>query len=74
MDSSAVYLPHEKPDVLIITNSPKVNLERIFKQWKPNQVVVDAANFKSYIKVWKATCIKEKIPFHDTTEKGFYKL
>lgn len=74
MDSSAVYLPHEKPDVLVITNSPKVNLERIFKQWKPKQVVVDAANFKTYIKVWKATCIKEKIPFHDTTEKGFYKL
>lgn len=74
MDSSTVYLPHEKPDILIITNSPKVNLERIFKQWKPKQVVVDAANFKSYIKIWKATCIKEKIPFHDTTEKGFYKL
>lgn len=74
MDSSAVYLPKEKPDILVITNSPKVNLERIFKQWKPNQVVVDAANFKSYIKVWKATCSKEKIPFHDTTEKGFYKL
>ena len=74
MDSSAVYLPHEKPDILVITNSPKVNLERIFKQWKPKQVVVDAANFKSYIKVWKATCVKEKIPFHDTTEKGFYKL
>ncbi|KGD67925.1 competence protein ComEC [Flavobacterium aquatile LMG 4008 = ATCC 11947] len=74
MDSSAVYLANEKPDVLVITNSPKVNLERIFKQWKPKQVVVDAANFKSYIKVWKATCSKEKIPFHDTTEKGFYKL
>ncbi len=74
MDSTAVYLPNEKPDVLVITNSPKVNLERIFKLWKPKQVVVDAANFKSYIKVWKATCIKEKIPFHDTTEKGFYKL
>ena len=74
MDSSAVYLANEKPDILVIINSPKVNLERIFKQWKPKQVVVDAANFKSYIKVWKATCTKEKIPFHDTTEKGFYKL
>lgn len=74
MDSSAVYLANEKPDILVIINSPKVNLERIFKQWKPKQVVVDAANFKSYIKVWKATCSKEKIPFHDTTEKGFYKL
>lgn len=74
MDSTAVYLANEKPDILIIINSPKVNLDRIFKQWKPQQVVVDAANFKSYIKVWKATCSKEKIPFHDTTEKGFYKL
>lgn len=74
IDSSAVYLANEKPDILVITNSPKVNLERIFKLWKPKQVVVDAANLKSYVKVWKATCSKEKIPFHDTTEKGFYKL
>jgi competence protein ComEC len=74
LDSSAVYLNNEKPDILILTNSPKVSLERIFKSWKPEQVVVDASNFKSYIKIWKATCVKEKIPFHATAEKGFYKL
>lgn len=74
MDSSAVYLAHEKPDVLILINSPKVNLERIFKLWKPKQVVVDAGNYKTYTKAWRATCSKEKILFHDTTEKGFYKL
>ena len=74
MDSAAVYLEEEKPNVLILTNSPKVNLERVFSNWKPEQVVVDATNFKNYIKIWKATCRKEKIPFHDTAEKGFYKL
>ena len=74
LDSSAVYLNNHKPDVLILTNSPKVSLERIFKSWKPQQVVVDASNFKSYVKIWEATCIKEKIPFHATAEKGFYKL
>jgi competence protein ComEC len=72
--SGAVYLSEEVPDVLILTNSPKLNLERLFKLWKPNQVVVDATNYKTYVKVWKATCNKEKIPFHDTAEKGFYKL
>jgi competence protein ComEC len=74
IDSSSVYLDDEKPDILILTNSPKLNLERLFKSWKPQQVVVDASNFKSYSKVWKATCRKEKIPFHDTAEKGFFKL
>ncbi|MES2748006.1 MAG: ComEC/Rec2 family competence protein [Bacteroidota bacterium] len=74
MDSLALYEGIEKPDVLLLTNSPKVNLERLFKLWKPSQVVVDASNFKSYVKLWKVTCRKEKIPFHDTSEKGYYKL
>lgn len=74
LDSKGVYLNNQKPDILVLTHSPKVSLERIFKSWKPQQVVVDASNFKSYVKIWKATCKKEKIPFHATTEKGFYKL
>lgn len=74
MDSSAVYLEEEKPDILILTHSPKVNLARLFSNWKPEQVVVDGTNFKTYIKIWRETCRKEKIPFHDTSEKGFYKL
>ena len=74
VDSSAVYLEEQKPDILILTQSPKLNLERLFQTWKPQQVAVDASNYKTYVKAWKATCSKEKIPFHDTTEKGFYKL
>jgi competence protein ComEC len=74
LDSSGVYLDNVKPEILLLTNSPRVNLERLFISWKPQQVVVDASNYKSYVKLWKATCRKEKIPFHDTSEKGFYKL
>ena len=74
LDSSAVYSKNIKPDIIIITQSPKINLERLFQIWKPKQVVFDSSNFKSYVKVWKSTCIKEKIPFHDTSEKGFYRL
>jgi competence protein ComEC len=74
VDSAAVCLQDEKPDILLLTHSPKLNLERLFKSWKPQQVVVNGTNFKTYIKVWKATCRKEKIPFHDTSEKGFFKI
>jgi competence protein ComEC len=74
IDSSNVYLDDKKPDIIIITNSPKLNLERLFRKWKPEQVVVDGSNYKTYIKIWEATCNKEKIPFHNTNEKGFYKI
>ena len=74
MDSAAVYSSKIKPDILILTHSPKINLERLLKVWKPKQIVVEGSNFKSYIKLWEATCDKEKIPFHNTNEKGFYKF
>ena len=74
IDSSGAYLEKERPDILLLINSPKINLDRVFENWRPQKVVVDASDFKSYCKAWKATCAKEKIPFHDTAEKGFFKL
>ena len=74
IDSSGAYLEKERPDILLLINSPKINLDRVFENWKPQKVVVDASNYKSYCRAWKATCAKEKIPFHDTAEKGFFKL
>jgi competence protein ComEC len=74
IDSSSVYLEKTKPDILIVINSPKINLLRVFESWKPEQVVIDGSNYKSYARLWEATCRKEKIPFHNINEKGFYKL
>jgi competence protein ComEC len=74
IDSSSIFSEKIKPDILIITNSPKLNLKRLLSKWKPEQVVVDGSNYKSYSSLWEATCRKEKIPFHNTNEKGFYKL
>ena len=74
MDSLVVYSAEIKPDIVIITNSPKLNMNRLIRIYKPQQVVADASNFKSYVRLWEATCRKEKIPFHYTNEKGFYKI
>lgn len=72
IDSTAAYSPEMKPDVLLLTHSPKVNFERMLQQLKPKQVVADATNYKTYVGRWAATCRKQKIPFHATAEKGYY--
>jgi competence protein ComEC len=74
IDSSGIFPKNIKPDILLLTQSPKINLERLFQTVKPAIVVADASNYKTIQKLWQATCMKQKIPFHATGEKGFYKL
>jgi competence protein ComEC len=74
IDSSCIYQKEIHPDILVIIQSPKLNMQRLIKTYKPKEIVVDCSNFKSYIRIWEATCRKEKIPFHYTNEKGFYKI
>jgi competence protein ComEC len=74
IDSSCIYQKEIHPDILVIIQSPKLNMQRLIKTYKPKEIVVDGSNFKSYIRIWEATCRKEKIPFHYTNEKGFYKI
>jgi len=74
IDSSCIYQKEIYPDILVIIQSPKLNMQRLIKTYKPKEIVVDGSNFKSYIRIWETTCRKEKIPFHYTNEKGFYKI
>ena len=74
IDSLGVYNSKQKPEVIVLTQSPKINLRRLISILKPKQIIADGSNYKSYVKLWKATCEQEKIPFHATAEKGFYRL
>ena len=74
LDSLAISPKDLNPDILLITYSPKLNLERFLQVCKPKIVVADGSNFKSYVKVWKSTCEKSEIKFHSTSEKGFFRI
>jgi competence protein ComEC len=74
IDSSCIYTKGIRPDFLVIIQSPKLNIQRLLETYKPKEIIVDGSNFKSYIRFWEASCRKEKIPFHYTNEKGFYKI
>lgn len=74
IDSNGVYKTSIRPEIIILTQNPKINLSRLITEIKPKLVIVDKSNYKNNSKLWEATCRKEKIPFHAIAEKGFYKL
>lgn len=73
VDSSQLYLKNPRPDVLLIRQCPKINLERLIQEIHPKIIIADATNHKFAIEQWKKTCKIKKIPFHNTYEMGYYK-
>jgi competence protein ComEC len=74
LDSSAVLVPDLKPTIVVVTQSPRLNFERILKNYKPEMVVIDASNYRSLVDRVRKTCQQQKIPFHAVAEKGFYRI
>ena len=74
LDSTSIFVPDLKPNVLLITQSPKVNFERILKESKPEIVIADASNYRNVVERIRQTCLQQKIPFHAVAEKGFYRI
>lgn len=62
VDSLGIIPPRISPDILVFTQSPKINLERLLQTVKPKLIIADASNYKTYAERWKETCIK-KNPF-----------
>lgn len=62
------------PDYILLTESPKLNLERLIDSIRPKRIIADGSNYKSYVTGWAETCKERKLPFHYTGEKGAYYL
>jgi len=75
IDSSSIYnVKQFKPDYVLLTQSPKLNLERLINILQPKQIIADGSNYKSYIEHWEIICRAKKIPFHQTRKKGAFIL
>lgn len=73
LDNSIRSLPFtSKSFTLLLTQSPRINLERLLDSVSPKTIIADGSNYRSYIERWKSTCVKKNIPFHYTGEKGAY--
>ena len=75
LDSSAVIPPTIKnPVVLIMTQSPRIHLERLVANIQPEMVIADGSNYPTDVARWKKSCNKIGLPFYSTKEKGAYRL
>lgn len=72
IDTAAIGFSITKNSVILLRNSPKINLDQLIQTSHPQIIIADGSNYKSYVKRWKNSCMKAKIPFHATGEKGFY--
>ncbi len=71
VDSSGVYPKGIRPDIVVLTQSPKINFERFLQDIQPKMVVADASNFRTIQKLWKATCLKRKSLFTPLPKRDF---
>ncbi|MEM8926929.1 MAG: ComEC/Rec2 family competence protein [Bacteroidota bacterium] len=72
VDSTGIYGSIKNPDYVLLTQSPKINLERFLDSVQPKKILADGSNYRSYINRWKQTCSKRKLYFHYTGEMGAY--
>lgn len=72
VDSLGAFDASFENGIVLLRNSPKINLTRFIDSVKPAYIIADGSNYKSYVARWKKTCIIKKLPFHHTGEKGAF--
>ena len=72
IDSLGIYPEEVANAFVLLTYSPRINLDRLLKTSSPKEIIADGSNYKSYIERWKKTCLKNKISFHYTGDMGAY--
>jgi competence protein ComEC len=74
VDENGIFNTSIKPNIVLIRQNSRINMERLILTTKPEIIVADRSNSFTSINRWKVICLKYKIPFHAIAEKGFYKL
>ncbi len=72
LDSLGIYPKTSKVSVVLLTFSPKVNLERLLDSLHPNLIIADGNNYTSFIDRWRKTCNLKNVSFYDTNKNGAY--
>lgn len=71
IDSLGIYKDISfKPDMVILRQSPKINVSRLAQNLQPKIIVADGSNYKSYVNFWRETCQEHNLKFHYTGKDG----
>lgn len=71
VDSLGIYNVEDiKSPIVILINSPKINLERLITTLNPNLIIADASNYQSMVLHWQLIANKERVLFKSTHKLG----
>lgn len=74
IDSFGIVPRQKKIHILVLVNSPKINLNRVIDSLNPEQIVADGSNYHSYVRRWEVTSKIKKLPFHHTAKQGAFSM
>lgn len=75
LDKDGIYdIPGFSPEIILLTHSPQINMNRLIKLHSPQIIVADGSNYPSFIRQWKKTAEQHGIRFHATGTNGAFIL
>lgn len=73
VDSLAIYAVKQLHNpIVLLKDSPKINLERLIKTITPTKIIADGSNYNSYVNLWKRIAEKHHVPYYSTRESGVF--
>lgn len=74
LDSLGIFPKRKNIHTVLLTNSPKINLNRFIDILKPKRIIADGSNYATYVKRWEKTCKLKKLPFSYTAKQGAFSI
>ena len=74
IDSLGIFPRQVKAEIILLTNSPRINLNRLIDSLEPKQIIADGSNYFSYVERWEESCKIKKLPFWHTAKQGAFPI
>ncbi|AGC77163.1 competence protein ComEC [Nonlabens dokdonensis] len=71
---NGLYDSSMKNATVLLSHSPKINLERLILEIQPKRIIADGSNYRNVVEGWKITCDKMGIDLLNTYEVGAVEL
>ncbi|SCY44430.1 competence protein ComEC [Nonlabens sp. Hel1_33_55] len=71
IDESALFAETSvKEPIVLLSNSPKINLNKVITKLNPKLIITDGSNYRNFVDRWKATCNNRNVDFVNTYDEG----
>ena len=74
IDENGLYDISIKNATVLLSHSPKINLERLILETQPKRIIADGSNYRNVVESWKITCNKMGVELLNTYEVGAVEL